>query len=79
MDSNENPGHACWNPGLCPVNMQQWDLQLGEERHNKNQSLEYEAKNERKKSQIEAETNPTFFNSKGIDQWNKTVNGKEEL
>lgn len=55
------------------------NLQLGEERRNKNQSLEREAKNERKKSQIEAKTNLTFLNSKGIDQWNKTINGREEI
>lgn len=35
-------------------------MKLGVERLNKNQSLEHEAKKERKKSQIEPETNLTF-------------------
>lgn len=41
--------------------------------------MEREAKKERKKSQIKPETNPTFLNSKGINHWNKTINGREEL
>lgn len=63
---------------VCCIVFQR-DLQLGEERHNKNQSLQREAKKVRKKSQIEPETNPTFLNSKGINHWNKTINGREEL